>query len=402
MYLHYRFVLSIALVITLTACGNSSNGANAARPQPPPTDVTIVVTKASDAPITFDVSGRVLAYRTAEVRARVEGILEKRLFREGGEVQEGQSLFRLDARTLQANVASADAALAKARANAEIAGQTANRYRQLIGDQAISKQELDQAESQLKQTQAEVESASAALVRARIDLDHASVRAPISGRITRAFVTEGALVGRNEATHLATIEQIDRVYVDFTQSGSQRLRMQKALLAGDLKRARTPVALILEDGSQYPQPGRLLFSEQTVDPATGTVTLRAEFPNPNRLLLPGMFATVRFAQSELGAAVKIPQRAVLASPQGQFVYVVGPENKIAAQPIETGGFSGTDWIVTNGLKGGERVVVDGLQKIRPGAVVNPIAVGTPAPNAEKPAPAAPGKQAAASTSTSTR
>ena len=398
MYLHHRFVFSIALIVTLTACGNNSNGANAGRPQPPPTEVTIVVAKASDAPITFDVSGRVLAYRTAEVRARVEGILEKRLFKEGGEVREGQSLFRLDDRTLQANVASADAALAKARANAEIAGQTARRYRQLIGDQAISKQELDQAEAQLKQAQAEVESASAALVRARIDLDHASVRAPISGRITRAFVTEGALVGHNEATHLATIEQIDPIFVDFTQSGAQRLRLQKALLSGELKRARTPVTLILEDGSEYPQPGRLLFSEQTVDPATGTVTLRAEFPNPNRLLLPGMFATVRFAQGELGAAVKIPQRAVLASPQGQFVYVVGAENKIVVQPIETGGFSGADWIVTGGLKGGERVVVDGLQKVRPGAVVNPVAQGAPAPKPDKPSPAVPGKQAAASTS----
>lgn len=402
MYFRYRLFLAIALVVTLTACGNSSNGANAGRPQPPPTEVTIVVAKASDAPMTFDVSGRVLAYRTAEVRARVEGILEKRLFKEGGEVQEGQSLFRLDARALQANVASADAALAKARANAEIAEQTATRYRQLIGDQAISKQELDQAEAQLKQAQAEVESASAALVRARIDLDHASVRAPISGRITRAFVTEGALVGRNEATHLATIEQIDPIYVDFTQSGAQRLRMQKALLSGELKRASLPVTLILEDGSPYPHPGRLLFSEQTVDPATGTVTLRAEFQNPNRLLLPGMFATVRFAQSELGAAVKIPQRAVLASPQGQFVYVVGPENKVAAQPIQTGGFSGPDWIVTGGLKGGERVVVDGLQKIRPGAVVKPVPAGAPAPNADKPAPAAPGKQAAAATLSSAR
>ena len=390
----YRLVICVVLAGAIMACGNSSNGANAGRQQLPPTEVTIVVAHASDAPVTFDVSGRVLAYRTAEVRARVEGILEKRLFKEGGEVQEGQSLFRLDARTLEANVASAEAALAKAQANAEIAGQTAKRYRQLITDQAISKQELDQAEALLKQAQAEVESAAAAVARARIDLDHASVRAPISGRITRAYVTEGALVGHNEATHLATIEQIDPVYVDFTQSGAQRLRLQKAMLAGELKRARVPVTLILEDGSQYPQPGRLLFSEQTVDPATGTVTLRAEFPNPNRLLLPGMFATVRFAPGELGAAVKIPQRAVLASPQGQFVYVVGPQNKVAVQPIQTGGFSGADWIVTGGLKGGERVVVDGLQKIRPGAVVNPVPAGAPAPNADKPA-TPPGKQAAA-------
>ncbi len=397
MFSSFRFVLPAALAVGLVACGNSNNGANTGRPQPPPTEVSISVAQTSDTPVTFDVSGRVLAHRTAEVRARVEGILEKRLFKEGGDVREGQSLFRLDARTLEANVASAEAALAKAKANAEIAGQTATRYRQLITDQAISKQELDQAEAQLKQAQAEVESAAAALVRARIDLDHAYVRAPISGRITRAFVTEGALVGRSEATHLATIEQIDPIYVDFTQSGAQRLRLQKALLAGELKRAQTPVTLILEDGSEYSHLGRLLFSEQTVDPTTGTVTLRAEFPNPNRLLLPGMFATVRFAQGELGAAVKIPQRAVLASPQGQFVYLVGPENKIAAQPIQTGGFSGADWIVTGGLKGGERVVVDGLQKIRPGAVVNPVALGAPASKEDKPVPKEAGKQAAAPT-----
>jgi len=395
-----HWFMSIAFAAMLAACGDGGKNPNPARAQAPPTEVTVVVAQASDAPVTFDVSGRVLAYRTAEVRARVEGILEKRLFKEGGEVQDGQSLFRLDARTLEANVASAQAALAKAQANAEIGLQTAKRYRQLIADQAISKQELDQAEAQVKQTQAEIQSADAALARARIDFDHASVRAPISGRITRAFVTEGALVGRGEATHLATIEQLDPIFVDFTQSGAQRLRLQKAVLAGELKRTRTPVQLILEDGSSYAQAGRLLFSEQTVDPATGTVTLRAEFPNPNRLLLPGMFATVRFAQSELGAAVKIPQRAVLASPQGQFVYVVGPENKVVAQPIQTGGFSGSDWIVTAGLKGGERVIVDGVQKIRPGAVVNPVVAGAPATNTEKPAPAAAGKQAAAPTSSS--
>lgn len=388
-----NLVVAVVFAVLITACGDKGGGANTAHMQMPPTEVTVVVAQTSDTPITFDSSGRVVAYRTAEVRARVEGILEKRLYKEGGEVREGQSLFRIDRRTLEANVASAHAALAKARANAEIAAQTAARYRQLIGDQAISKQELDQAEAQLKQANAEVESAQAALVRARIDLEHADVRAPISGRITRAFVTEGALVGHNEATHLATIEQLDPIYVDFTESGAERLRLEKAMIAGELKRARTPVTLVLEDGSEYPQPGRLLFSEQTVDPATGTVTLRAEFPNPNRLLLPGMFATVRFAPGKLGGAIKIPQRAVLASPQGQYVYVVGSDNKVVVQPIKTGGFSGPDWIVTGGLKGGERVVVDGLQKIRPGAVVNPVVAGAPAANAGKPGATPNGKQA---------
>lgn len=361
----------------LSACGKSSEPQTNGAAQMPPTEVTVVTVQSGDAPVTYDVSGRVVAYRTAEVRARVEGILEKRLYKEGGEVREGQPLFRIDKRTLEANVLSARAALAKARANAEVAGQTAKRYRQLIVDQAISRQELDQAEANLKQAEAEVANAEAALTRAEIDLSHADVPAPISGRITRAFVTEGALVGRGEATPLAKIEQLHPIYVDFTQSGSERLRLQKAFMEGDLKRAQTPVELILEDGSYYKYRGKILFSEQTVDPNTGTVTLRAEFPNPDRLLLPGMFATVRFAPGLVGGAARVPQRAVQATPQGQFVYVVGPDNKVAPQPIKTGGFSGPDWIVTEGLKGGERVVVDGLQKIRPGAVVNPVMANAP-------------------------
>lgn len=373
-------LLALVLAAAVAACGKSGEPQNG--PAPAPTEVTVAIAQSGVAPITQEISGRVVAFRTAEVRARVEGILEKRLYKEGGEVKEGQPLFRIDPRTLRANVASARAALAKARANAEIAKQTVTRYRQLISDQAVSKQELDQAEASLKQADAEVLNAEAALERAEIDLAHASVPAPISGRITRAFVTEGALVGRGDATHLATIEQLDPIYVDFTQSGSELLRLRKAIMSGEMQQAKLPVELILEDGSRYAHPGKLLFAEQTVDPATGTVTLRAVFPNPNRLLLPGMFATVRFAQTALGAAVKVPQRAVQATPQGQYVYVVGPDNKVATQPIKTAGFSGPDWIVIEGLKGGERVVVDGLQKIRPGATVNPIMVGAATPQTQ--------------------
>ena len=370
----------------LPACGEKGDAANAGNAPPPP-EVTVAVVQRSEAPVTLEASGRVVAHRTAEVRARVEGILEKRLYKEGGEVQEGQALFRIDRGTLEANVASARAALAKARANVDVVKQTVMRYRRLIADQAISQQELDQAEANLKQSEAEVLSAEAALKRAEIDLGHASVQAPISGRITRAFVTEGAFVGRGDATHLATIEQLDPIYVDFTQSGAELLRLRRAMLSGEMKRAQRPVELLLEDRSGYRHAGKLLFSEQTVDRATGTVTLRAEFPNPNRLLLPGMFATVRFTLASIGDAVKVPQRAVQATPQGQFVYVVDVDNKVVQQPVKTGGFSGPDWIVTEGLKGGERVVVDGLQKIRPGAVVNPIAAGAPAPAAGPAAPA---------------
>jgi membrane fusion protein (multidrug efflux system) len=372
-----RIVLLSALAAAASACGQQSDAARAQAPPPPP-EVLVAVAERGDALITHEASGRVVAYRTAEVRARVEGILEERLYREGGEVEAGQVLFRIDRRTLEAEVAAAKAALAKARANAEIALQTAQRYRQLIGDQAISKQELDQAEAQAKQAQAEVLAAEAALERATIDLGHATVRAPISGRITRAFVTEGALVGRGEATHLATIEQLDPIYVDFTQSGSELLRLRRAMLTGTMRSASRPIELLLEDGSRYAHPGELLFAEQTVDRATGTVTLRAEFPNPDRLLLPGMFATVRFSIAALDDAVRVPQRAVQATPQGQFVYVIDADNEVVRQPVTTGGFSGPDWIITEGLQGGERVVIEGLQKIRPGMVVKPTLAQAPA------------------------
>lgn len=376
-----RWLLAATLAAVLASCGKSGGApGGAGGMQMPPPEVTVVEVRSGDAPVTYEVSGRVVAYRTAEVRARVEGILEKRLYREGGEVQEGQPLFRIDKRVLEANVAAARAALAKARANAEVAGQTAKRYRQLIAEKAVSQQEYDQADANAKQAEAEVLSAEAALRRAEIDLSHADVPAPISGRITRAFVTEGALVGKGEATPLAKIEQLHPIYIDFTQSGSVRLRLQRAFMEGELKRAHVPVELILEDGTRYKYPGKLLFTEQTVDPNTGTVTLRAEFPNPERLLLPGMFATVRFAPGSVGDAVRVPQRAVQASPQGQYVYVVGADNKVAPQPIKTGGFSGPDWIVTEGLKGGERVVTEGLQKIRPGAVVNPVLASAQAPS----------------------
>lgn len=378
-------VLALCLA-ALSACGEQSDAARDGGAPPPP-EVTVALAEKGEAPVTYEANGHVVAYRTAEVRARVEGILERRLYEEGGEVEKGDLLFRIDRRTLEAEVAAARAALAKARANAGIAAQTVERYRQLIADQAVSKQELDQAEANLKQAEAEVLLAQAELRRAEIDLSHASVSAPIAGRITRAFVTEGALVGRGDATHLATIEQLDPIYVDFNQAGSELLRLRKAMMSGRMKRAERPVELVLEDGSRYEHPGRLLFSEQTVDRATGTVTLRAEFPNPDRLLLPGMFATVRFSLATLDA-VKVPQRAVQATPQGQFVYVVDPDDKVIQQPVKTGGFSGRDWIVTEGLEGGERVVVEGLQKIRPGAAVKPVRADAPASGAAPPAAAA--------------
>ena len=228
------------------------------------------------------------------------------------------------------------------------------------------------------------------MAKAKLDLENASVLAPISGRIGRSIVTEGALVGKGEATHLATIEQIDPMYANFTQSNADLLRLQQAVKAGRLKHTdRTKVELVLEDGSVYPQPGRLLFSDLAVDPNTGSVQLRAEFPNPKRELLPGTFVRIRFPEAVMEAALKLPQRAVQAGPQGQYVMTVDAEGKVAPRPVKTGGMSGPDWIIAEGLKGGEQVIVNGLQKARPGSPVKPVPWNPAAPQATPGAAAAP-------------
>ncbi|MFC7421841.1 efflux RND transporter periplasmic adaptor subunit [Iodobacter arcticus] len=371
-------VLVLGVVAVLAACGKQEGGPAGAGGGMPPPEVTVITVQAGSSALTRDLSGRITAVRTAEVRARVDGILEKRLFNEGGEVKAGQSLFKIDARVLEANAATAKAALAKAKSSVLIAKQTADRYRQLVGEQGVSRQEFDQAEAQLKQAEAEVAAAEAEVRRSSVDLEYASVQAPISGRIGRALVSEGALLNKGTGTPLATIEQLDSVYVDFNQSGADLLRLKQLTKAGKLKQASLPVDLLLEDGSSYAHTGKLLFAEQTIDPTTGTVTMRAEFPNPDHLLLPGMFATVRVAQGAMDATVRVPQQAIVSSPQGQFVYVVGSDNKVAPAPVKTGGFSGKDWIVLSGLKGGERVMIDGIQKVRPGAVVNPVDAAAPA------------------------
>ncbi|SMC23802.1 membrane fusion protein, multidrug efflux system [Andreprevotia lacus DSM 23236] len=390
-------ILVASIALALAACGKQDAGAgHGAGGQMPPQEVAVITAAAGDSSLTRDLPGRVVAYRSAEVRAQVEGILQKRLYEEGSEVRAGQTLFQIDASTLSATVAANEAALARAQANAEIAKQTLARYQKLVDVEGVSKQELDQAISQNKQAQADLLSADAALKKARIDLAHASVPAPISGRTSRALVSEGTLVGRGEATQLTTIEQLDPIYVNFSQAGSEVFRLKQMMKAGKLKAgAALPVDLLLEDGSVYPVKGKLLFAEQTVDPATGTVTLRAEFANPDRLLLPGMFGSVRLALGDLGGSIRVPQRAVMSSPQGQFVYIVGKENKVAAAPVQTGGMSGRDWIITSGLKGGEQVIVEGLQKIRPDAVVQPAPYQAPGA-ASAPAAAANAHASAAS------
>ncbi|HTY03770.1 MAG TPA: efflux RND transporter periplasmic adaptor subunit [Rhodocyclaceae bacterium] len=356
---------SALLAAMVASCGQGQQGP-AGSPSggaaPPPPEVEVIAIAPGNVVLTRELPGRLEAVRTAQVRARVEGVVEKRLFAEGSDIQAGAHLFQLDARTYQTAAAAAEADLL-------VAKQTVERYRPLVDMKAVSRQEFDLAEAKQKQ-------AEAALAKARLDLENATVPAPISGRIGRAMVTEGALVGKGEATHLATIEQLDPIYANFTQSNADLLRLQQAVKAGRLKRAGAEkVELLLEDGSLYAQAGKLIFSDLAVDPNTGSVQLRAQFPNPKRELLPGTFVRIRFPEAEVASAIKVPQRAVMMSPQGQSVMTIDAEGKVAPRPVKLGGMSGTDWIVSEGLKPGDKVIVNGLQKVRPGAPVKAVEPG---------------------------
>lgn len=389
----------------LAGCGGSSTqpggAAKSAQPAPPPPpEVGVIEVTRGSVATTSELPGRMRAVRSAQVRARVEGILERRVYREGSEVKAGDLLFRIDDRVLKANVAAARAALAKSQADALVARQTLERMQALVADNAVSKQEVDQAAAREKLTAADVEAARATLARSEIDLAYAMVTAPIAGRIGRAMVTEGALVGRGEATHLATIDQLDPIWVDFNQSSRDFQRLRQALASGKAKApADASVRLVMESGEVYPLPGKVLFSDPTVDPTTGSVGLRAEFPNPQRQLLPGQFATVRLPLAQADNVVVVPQRAVQSSSQGQFVLVVGADGKVVSQPVKTGVLSGANWIIASGLAGGERVIVDGIQQARPGSPVKPVPVA-PLPGAGAPSSTAPPASSSKPTDTS--
>ncbi len=371
--LNLLVLLPVAALLSLSACKPQS-----APPQAgpaggmPPAEVEVVTVAPQNVPRTLEAPGRLQAVRTAEVRARVEGILEQRVYTEGSEVRAGDILFRIDSRTLAANVDAAKAALARGQAQKLIAGQNLERIQSLVSSNAVSKQELDQAMATKAQANADVAAAQAALSRAEIDLGHATVTAPISGRIGRALVTEGALVGKGEATPLASIEQYDPIWVNFSQSSADFLNLREALRAGKARASQAPVQLVLENGREHPKPGKLLFNDLAVDPTTGSVGLRAEFPNPDRSLLPGQFVTVRFPAAQMDNVIVVPQRAVQTTPQGQAVLLVGSDGKVMPQPVKTGGLSGSNWIIVEGLKGGERVILNGVQKARPGAQVTAV------------------------------
>jgi membrane fusion protein, multidrug efflux system len=370
------------LAAALVACGQ---GNGTPQPQaaaaPPPPEVGVVTVTMGEVPLFTELPGRLEPARVAQVRARAAGIVLQRLFREGSDVRAGQVLYRIDNSPYAASHASAQASLAKAQANQAQAAALAQRYRPLVEANAISKQEYANAVAAEKQAEADVASARAAVRTAEINLGYASVTAPISGRIGRSLVTEGALVGQGEPTPLAMIQQIDPLFVNFTQPVGEVMNLRRALEQGRLKRAGSEgaqVRVLLEDGTEHPQPGKLLFADLSVDQATGQVTLRAEVPNPRQMLLPGMYVRVKLEQAKAQQAMLLPQQAVTRSPQGDSVMVVAADGKVSPRNIKIGGSQNGQWVVFEGLSAGEQVMVDGFQKLRPGQPVKPVAWAAPA------------------------
>ncbi len=373
-----RAGLSLAVVsaAALLACGKQEGGGAPAGGGMPPALVGVITVAPRSVGLTNELPGRLEASRVAQVRARAAGIVHKRLFREGADVKAGQALFSIDAAAYRAAYDSAMANLARAQASLAQAAAQADRYKPLVEANAISKQDYVNAVAAQKTAEAEVAAGKAALQTAQINLGYTSVTAPIGGRIGRALVTEGALVGQGEATQLATIQQIDPMYVNFTQSTNEVLALRRALHDGRLKSApggAASVQVLLDDGTSYAKAGKLLFTDLTVDPTSGQVTLRAEVPNPDGLLLPGMYVRVRLQQAQIDNAILLPQQAVTRTAQGDTVLVVGADSKPAPRPVKIGSARGSDWIVLDGLKPGERVIVDGFQKMMvPGAPVQAV------------------------------
>lgn len=388
------FVLSLALAVA--ACDNQQQQ-GAAPAAPPPPEVTVQTLAAQTVPLYTDLPGRTAAYRVAEVRPQVSGIVLKRLFTEGSEVQAGQQLYQIDPSTYQAAVQSAMADLAKARATAKSVEAKAARYADLVKINAVSKQDYDDAVASLDQAKADIMVAQAAVDTAKINLEYTKVYAPISGRIGKSSITEGALVTANQTTTMAAITQLDPIYVDVSQSSSDLMRLRQAVSAGLLQKGQAdqaPVTLTLDGSTQaYKHNGQLQFADVTVDETTGAVQVRAVFPNPDKELYPGLFVRARVEQGVRENALLVPQRATVRQPDGSAaVWVVGADNKVATRPIQTTQAVGDAWLVNSGLQAGERIVIEGLQKIRAGAEVRPVDPTAAAAPAGQAAPAAAGQK----------
>lgn len=385
-----------AAAAVLVACSKPDGQDAAGPPKMPPVEVGVVTVTPGDVGLVTELPGRVEASRVAEVRARVAGILQQRLFKEGSDVKAGQPLFRIDSAPYSVVAESARASLAKAQANLGQASAQVARYTPLVSANAISKQEFVNAEAAEKQALADVAVAKALVRTADINLGYASVTAPISGRIGRALVTEGALVGQGEATALAVVQQINPAYVNFTQSASDVFQLRRAMESGQFKRAggaeAASVKLVMGDGTEYAMPGKLLFTDLSVDSTTGQVTLRAEVPNPKGELLPGLYLRVRIEQAQASNAISLPQQAVSRSQQGDTVSVVGEDGKVSKRTIKISAAQNNRWVVLDGLKAGEKVMVDGFQKLQmlpPGTPVKPVPWQEPGTSAAPAASAAP-------------
>ena len=386
---------AIAAALIVSACGQSNAPAGMAPGAGAPPEVGIFTVQTQTVPVTSELSGRTVANVIAEIRPQIGGIVQKRLFREGGDVKAGELLYQIDPALYQASFDSASATLAKAEANVVTARLKAQRYQELIADKAVSQQAADDAKAALLQAEADVAAAKAAVEAARINLAYTRIVSPIAGRISKSAVTQGALLTANQATPLATVQQLDPINVDVTQTSTEILQMKRAMEEGKIKGngdGQAKVKLILDNGDVYPLEGKLAFSEATVDAGTGSVTLRAVFPNPKRDLLPGMYVRAQVQEGINPQALLVPQQGVTRNTKGEpTALVVGKDGKVAQRVLQTQRAIGDKWLVSAGLQAGDKVIVQGLQKVRPGMPVKPVETGSkPAADGQaKPAAAAP-------------
>lgn len=383
-----RGVLPLALFvlsgsILLSGCGEKQQKGG----EMPPPDVKVVTLKAGPLTVSTELPGRTSAYRVAEVRPQVGGIILKRNYKEGSDVKEGESLYQIDPAPFRATLSSAQAELAKAKANAELARLTVNRYKPLLGTNYISRQDYDTAVSTYAQAQAAVQAGQASVQTAQINLNYTKVTSPIAGLSGKSSVTEGALVSSGQAQALTLVQQIDPIYVDVTQSSDDYLRLKQEIASGAVNKeqGKIAVSLVTAENKDYTHKGYLEFSDVTVDETTGSITMRAVFPNPSESLLPGMFVRARVDEGVRPDAILIPQEGVIRTAKGgAVVNVVNAKNEVEVRPVTVGQAYGNNWLVTSGVSNGERVVTEGFQKIKPGTVVKATEAGSDAQPAAAP------------------
>ena len=366
------FIFSaIVGAVTLTGCEHVAEQAPNSAPQVTP--VGVVILKSQALTLKKVLPGRISAFQIAEIRPQVSGIVESRLFIEGKQVEQGQALYQINPAIFKAQLAASEASVARAQASIASSKAKVTRFSELLKIKAVSQQDFDEADAAYKQAKAELLTAKAQLQTAQINLDYSHVSSPISGQISKSSVTVGALVSANQTMALATVTQLDPIYIDLTQSSNELTQLKKALASGLLtvdSATQTDVELIMEDGSIYPHKGTLQFSEVTVNPSTGSVTLRAEFPNPEKLLLPGMYARASIVEGVKADAILVPQRGVSRNSKGEpTALVVSDKNTVASRVLKIDRSVGANWLVMDGLKAGDKLIVEGLQKIRPGAPV---------------------------------